>query len=403
MSENDAYKHARPSHAIVLAQTQAGLKNMFRLVSMSNVAYFYRVPRIPRSQLEKYREGLLIGSACDSGEVFTAMMQKGYAEAKEKAKFYDYLEVQPKAAYQPLIDSGLIQNRTNLEEILGNMVKLGDELGKPVVVTGDVHYLNPEDGIYRHILINSQGGANPLNRQKLPDVHFRTTNEMLDDYQFLGEEKAKEIVVTNSNKIADEIQDVHPLKDKLYTPRMEGAEDEIQRRTMNTAHEWYGKDLPELVQHRLDRELKSIIGNGFSVIYLIAQRLVAKSNKDGYLVGSRGSVGSSLVATLTGITEINPLPPHYRCPNCQHSEFFTKGEYSSGFDLPEKNCPECGTLMIGDGHDIPFETFLGFTGNKVPDIDLNFSGDYQPIAHNYTKVLFGEKKRVPGRNHWHGG
>ncbi len=391
ISENDAYKHARPSHAIVLAQTQAGLKNMFRLVSMSNVAYFYRVPRIPRSQLKKYREGLLIGSACDSGEVFTAMMQKGYAEAKEKAKFYDYLEVQPKAAYQPLIDSGLIQNRTNLEEILGNMVKLGDELGKPVVVTGDVHYLNPEDGIYRHILINSQGGANPLNRQKLPDVHFRTTNEMLDDYQFLGEEKAKEIVVTNSNKIADEIQDVHPLKDKLYTPRMEGAEDEIQRRTMNTAHEWYGKDLPELVQHRLDRELKSIIGNGFSVIYLIAQRLVAKSNKDGYLVGSRGSVGSSLVATLTGITEINPLPPHYRCPNCQHSEFFTKGEYSSGFDLPEKNCPECGTLMIGDGHDIPFETFLGFTGNKVPDIDLNFSGDYQPIAHNYTKVLFGEK------------
>lgn len=391
MSENDAYKHARPSHAIVLAQTQAGLKNMFRLVSMSNVEYFYRVPRIPRSQLEKYREGLLIGSACDSGEVFTAMMQKGYAEAKEKAKFYDYLEVQPKAAYQPLIDSGLIQNRTNLEEILGNMVKLGDELGKPVVVTGDVHYLNPEDGIYRHILINSQGGANPLNRQKLPDVHFRTTNEMLEDYKFLGEEKAKEVVVTNSNKIADEIQDVHPLKDKLYTPRMEGAEDEIQKRTMNTAHEWYGKDLPELVQHRLDRELKSIIGNGFSVIYLIAQRLVAKSNKDGYLVGSRGSVGSSLVATLTGITEINPLPPHYRCPNCQHSEFFTKGEYSSGFDLPEKNCPECGTLMIGDGHDIPFETFLGFTGNKVPDIDLNFSGDYQPIAHNYTKVLFGEK------------
>ncbi|ANZ61865.1 PolC-type DNA polymerase III [Secundilactobacillus paracollinoides] len=391
MSENDAYKHARPSHAIVLAQTQAGLKNMFRLVSMSNVEYFYRVPRIPRSQLEKYREGLLIGSACDSGEVFTAMMQKGYAEAKEKAKFYDYLEVQPKAAYQPLIDSGLIQNRTNLEEILGNMVKLGDELGKPVVVTGDVHYLNPEDGIYRHILINSQGGANPLNRQKLPDVHFRTTNEMLEDYKFLGEEKAKEVVITNSNKIADEIQDVHPLKDKLYTPRMEGAEDEIQKRTMNTAHEWYSKDLPELVQHRLDRELKSIIGNGFSVIYLIAQRLVAKSNKDGYLVGSRGSVGSSLVATLTGITEINPLPPHYRCPNCQHSEFFTKGEYSSGFDLPEKNCPECGTLMIGDGHDIPFETFLGFTGNKVPDIDLNFSGDYQPIAHNYTKVLFGEK------------
>ncbi|MCH5461257.1 PolC-type DNA polymerase III [Lactobacillus sp. LC28-10] len=391
MSENDAYKHARPSHAIILAQTQTGLKNLFKLVSESNVDYFYRVPRMPRSRIEALREGLMIGSACDSGEVFTAMMQKGYVEARSKAKFYDYLEVQPLAAYKPLIDSGLIQNRKNLEEILTNMVKLGEELDKPVVVTGDTHYLNPEDAIYRKILINSQGGANPLNRQELPDVHFRTTDELLADYNFLGEDKAKEIVVTNSNAIADQIDDVHPLKDKLYTPRMEGAEDEIRERTMNTAHEWYGDPLPELVQHRLDRELKSIIGNGFSVIYLIAQRLVAKSNKDGYLVGSRGSVGSSLVATMTGITEVNPLPPHYRCPNCQYSKFYTKGEYSSGFDLPEQNCPKCGTLMIGDGHNIPFETFLGFTGNKVPDIDLNFSGDYQPIAHNYTKVLFGEK------------
>ncbi|GAA3603986.1 DNA polymerase III subunit alpha [Secundilactobacillus similis DSM 23365 = JCM 2765] len=391
MSDNDAYKHARPSHAIILAQTQEGLKNLFKLVSMSNVKYFYRVPRVPRSLLEQYREGLLIGSACDSGEVFTAMMQKGYAEARQKAKFFDYLEVQPTAAYKPLIDSGLIQNKKNLQEILANMVKLGDDLDKPVVVTGDTHYLDEHDSIYRKILIHSQGGANPLNRQELPDVHFRTTDELLADYDFLGAETAKKLVVTNTHLIADKIDEVHPLKDKLYTPRMEGAEDEIRERTINTAHEWYGDPLPEIVQHRLDRELKSIIGNGFSVIYLIAQRLVHKSNKDGYLVGSRGSVGSSLVATMTGITEVNPLPPHYRCPNCQHSEFFTKGEYSSGFDLPEKNCPECGTLMIGDGHDIPFETFLGFTGNKVPDIDLNFSGDYQPIAHNYTKVLFGEK------------
>lgn len=278
-----------------------------------------------------------------------------------------------------------------MEEIVRNMVKLGHDLNKPVVATGDVHFLNPDDYIYRKILIHSQGGANPLNRQELPDVHFMTTDEMLTDFAYLGEETAKEIVVTNTQKIADDIDEVHPLKDKLYTPRMEGAEDEIRQRTMDTAHAMYGDPLPELVQHRVDRELKSIIGNGFSVIYLIAQRLVAKSNKDGYLVGSRGSVGSSLVATLTGITEVNPLPPHYRCPKCQYSHFYTKGEYSSGYDLPEKDCPECGTLMIGDGHNIPFETFLGFKGNKVPDIDLNFSGDYQPIAHNYTKVLFGEK------------
>ena len=391
MNDNDAYKHARPTHAILLAQTQEGLKNMFKLVSLSNVEYFYRVPRIPRSALEKYREGLLIGSACSNGEVFTAMMQKGKAEAKAKAELYDYLEIQPTVAYKPLIDSEMIKDKKNLEEILTNMVELGEELGKPVVATGDVHYLDAHDYIYRKVLINSQGGANPLNRQTFPDLHFLTTDEMLTDLEFLGEEKAQEVVVTNTNHIADQIDEVHPLKDKLYTPKMDGAEDEIQRRTMDTAHELYGKELPEIVDERLQKELKSIIGNGFSVIYLIAQRLVAKSNKDGYLVGSRGSVGSSLVATLTGITEVNPLPPHYRCPNCQYSQFFTKGEYSSGYDLPVKECPECGTTMIGDGHDIPFETFLGFTGNKVPDIDLNFSGDYQPIAHNYTKVLFGEK------------
>ena len=391
MTDNDAYRHARPSHAILLAKTQAGLKNMFKIVSLSNVDYFYRVPRVPRTQLEKFRDGIIVGSACSSGEVFTAMMQKGMDEARQKARFYDYLEVQPKRAYAPLIESGLIADNENLEKIITNMVKLGDELKKPVVATGDVHYLNPQDYIYRKILINSQGGANPLNRQELPDLHFLTTDEMLGDFEFLGKEKAEEIVVTNTNKIADEIDDVHPLKDKLYTPRMEGAEDEIKTRTMNTAHAWYGDPLPKIVSDRLATELKSIIGNGFSVIYLIAQRLVAKSNKDGYLVGSRGSVGSSLVATLTGITEVNPLPPHYRCPKCQHTEFFTKGEYSSGYDLPHKKCPECGTKMIGDGHNIPFETFLGFTGNKVPDIDLNFSGDYQPIAHNYTKVLFGEK------------
>ncbi|GEP18621.1 PolC-type DNA polymerase III [Pediococcus argentinicus] len=391
MSENDAYKHARPNHVVILVKNQTGLKNLFKLVSLSNIKYYYRVPRIPRSQLEKYREGLIVGSACSSGEVFTSMMQKGYSEARQKAKFYDYLEVMPKPVYQPLIDQELVRDNKRLEEIIKNIVKLGDELDKPVVATGDVHYLNPEDYIYRKILIHSQGGANPLNRSELPDVHFRSTDEMLEDFSFLGEEVAHKIVVENTQEIANSIDDVSPVKEKLYTPKVPGAEDRIKQLTMDQAHALYGDELPEIVSDRLDKELTSIIGNGFSVIYLIAQRLVHKSNKDGYLVGSRGSVGSSLVATMSGITEVNPLPPHYRCPDCQYSEFYTKGEYGSGFDLPDKKCPKCGALMIGDGQDIPFETFLGFKGDKVPDIDLNFSGDYQPIAHNYMQVLFGKE------------
>lgn len=392
VGENDAYKHEHPSHVTILAQTQEGLKNLFKLASQSMVKYFYRVPRITRSLLDKYREGLLVGSACANGEVFTAMMQKGYTIAKQKAEYYDFLEVQPKSLYQPLIDQELIKDNDNLEEIISNMVKLSHEINKPLVASGDVHFMNKEDAIYRKILIHSQGGANPLNRLKrLPEAYFRTTNEVMDEFEFLGEDVAKEIVVQNPNMIADKIDEISPVKDKLYTPHMEGAEDDIQNLTMNTAHDWYGEDLPEIVQARLDKELKSVIGNGFSVIYLISQKLVYKSNKDGYLVGSRGSVGSSLVATLTGITEVNPLPPHYRCPQCKWSHFYENGEFGSGYDLPDKNCPNCGTVLIKDGQEIPFETFLGFKGNKVPDIDLNFSGDYQPIAHNYTKVLFGEK------------
>lgn len=392
MAENDAYKHARPFHVTLLAQTQAGLKNLFKLVSYSNVRYFHRVPRIPRTLLTKYREGLLLGTACSSGEVFTAMMEKGYAPALKKARYYDFIEVQPKANYAPLLEQHVITDEAHLEDILKNMVKLGDDLDKPVVATGDVHYLDEHDGVYRKILINSQGGANPLNRTHRPDVHFRTTDEMLKAFSFLGDEKAHEIVVDNTHRVADMVDDdIRPVKDRLYTPHMKGAEQEIQDRTWHTAKAWYGDPLPKLVQDRVRLELNSIVKNGFSVIYLIAQRLVAKSNKDGYLVGSRGSVGSSVVATLSGITEVNPLPPHYRCPKCQYTHFYTKGEYSSGFDLPERHCPKCGALLVKDGHDIPFQTFLGFKGNKVPDIDLNFSGDYQPIAHNYMKVLFGEK------------
>lgn len=392
MTDNDAYRHARPFHVTILTRTQAGLKNLFKLVSLSNVTYFARVPRIPRSVLTKYREGLLLGTACSSGEVFTAMMEKGYTEAKRKAQYYDFIEVQPKPNYAPLLEQKVIADDEHLEDILKNMVKLGQEMDKPVVATGDVHYIDPHDAIYRQILINSQGGANPLNRTHRPDVHFRTTDEMLQEFNFLGEQTAHQIVVTNTHQVADLIDDdIRPVKDKLYTPHMKGAEQEIQDRTWSTAKAWYGDPLPKLVRDRVELELNSIVKNGFSVIYLIAQRLVAKSNKDGYLVGSRGSVGSSVVATLSGITEVNPLPPHYRCPKCQYCHFYTKGEYSSGFDLPERKCPKCGTLMVKDGHDIPFQTFLGFKGNKVPDIDLNFSGDYQPIAHNYMKVLFGEK------------
>lgn len=387
----NSIKAARPFHATILVKTQAGLKNLFKLISMSNIKYFHaKEPRIPRSELVKLREGLLIGTACDKGEVFVAMMQKGYEEAKEKAKFYDYIEVMPKPVYAPLIEQELVKNEADLEDIIKQLIQIGQELNKPVVATGNVHYLNEQDSIYRKILINSMGGANPLNRHQLPKVHFRTTDEMLSEFQFLGADVAEEIVVAAPNALADSCEKVIPVKDKLYTPKIPGSEEEITELSYKRAKELYGDPLPDIVQKRLEKELKSIIGNGFSVIYLIAQKLVHKSNEDGYLVGSRGSVGSSLVATMTGITEVNPLAPHYHCPNCKYSEFYEDGSYGSGFDMPEKKCPQCGTRLKKDGHDIPFETFLGFHGDKVPDIDLNFSGDYQASAHNYTKVLFGE-------------
>lgn len=388
---NGSWQRTRPFHCTILAKNQTGLKNLYKLVSLSHIDYFYRSARIPRSKLIEYREGLLIGSACDQGEVFEGMMQKSPDEVEEIAKFYDYLEVQPLTNYEHLIANELVSDEEALKEIVSNIISLGDKLELPVVATGNVHYLNEEDAIYREILIHSQGGANPLNRQKLPPVHFRTTDEMLACFQFLGNEKAEKIVVENTQYIASLIEDVRPLPTELCTPEIPGAEEEIRSMSYRKAKEIYGEPLPEIVEKRLEKELKSIIGHGFAVIYLISHKLVKKSLIDGYLVGSRGSVGSSFVATMTEITEVNPLPPHYVCPNCKHSYFFDDGSVASGYDLPDKDCPECGTQYKKDGQDIPFETFLGFKGDKVPDIDLNFSGEYQARAHNYTKELFGEE------------
>jgi DNA polymerase III subunit alpha, Gram-positive type len=386
----DTYKRARPSHCTILATDDEGLKNLFKLVSYSHMDYFFRVPRIPRSLLVKHRKGLLVGSGCSNGEVFQGLMQKSPDEVEEIAKFYDYLEIHPKAVYSHLIDMELIRDEWNMEDIMRKLLKLGKAVDIPVCATGNVHYLDENDAMFRKVLVRSQGGANPLNRHSLPAVHFRTTDEMLAEFAFLGEHIAEEIVIDNPRKIMERIGEVQPIKDDLYTPKIEGAEEEVKDLSYSMAHELYGEDLPEIVVERLEKELTSIIGNGFSVVYLISHKLVKRSLDDGYLVGSRGSVGSSFVATMMEITEVNPLPPHYVCPACKKAEWFTDGSVSSGYDLPDKTCADCDVPLRKDGQDIPFETFLGFEGDKVPDIDLNFSGDYQANAHNYTKELFGE-------------
>lgn len=385
----DDYKRARPNHCIILAQNQAGLKNLYKLISLAHIDYFHRVPRIPRSVLTKYRDGLIIGSGCSEGEVFTAVMQKSPEEVEQVASFYDYLEIQPVANYEHLLERELVKGRDHIKELLTKIVQLGKKLNKPVVATGNVHYLNKEDAIYRKILMTTLGGAAPIKPDLLPPVHFRTTDEMLKEFQFLGEEEAFEVVVKNTRLIAEQIEEIRPIPDALYTPKIEGAEEAIREMSYAKAKSIYGDPLPEIVEKRLEKELASIIGHGFAVIYLISHKLVKKSLEDGYLVGSRGSVGSSFVATMTEITEVNPLPPHYVCLNCHYSQFFDDGTVGSGFDLPDKDCPQCGEPLLKDGHDIPFETFLGFKGDKVPDIDLNFSGEYQPIAHKYTQELFG--------------
>lgn len=399
----DHLKHLRPSHVIALVKNSAGLKDLYRLISFSHIDFLAEVPKIPRSYLEKYRENLLLGSACFNGEIFDAARTKSRAQLLEKAKFYDYLEVQPPENYSYLVHMGEMSEEQVIRAI-HDIIDVADELGKPVVATGDVHYANPEDKKFRDVFIYAKGngGVNhpmmPYSRQKEdgdipyfenPDQHYRSTKEMLDAFSFLGEEKAREIVIKNTNRIADCIGEVKPVKDKLYVPKIDNSEKLLSDLCYQTAHEVYGDPLPKVVADRLEQELKGIIGSGYSVTYYIAYKIIKKANEDGYMVGSRGSVGSSFAATMAKITEVNPLPPHYHCPKCKFTEFPENPGVTSGFDLPEKKCPKCGCDMIHDGQDIPFATFLGFNADKVPDIDLNFPGDYQPRAHLLTKDLLG--------------
>ncbi|QLF54947.1 PolC-type DNA polymerase III [Streptococcus sp. oral taxon 061] len=397
----DSYKKARVKHATIYVKNQVGLKNIFKLVSLSNTQYFEGVPRIPRTVLDAHREGLILGSACTEGEVFDAVVSQGVDAAVEVAKYYDFIEVMPPAIYAPLIAKEQVKDMEELHTIIKSLIEVGDRLGKPVLATGNVHYLEPEDEIYREIIVRSLGQGAMINRTighgeaaqpaPLPKAHFRTTNEMLDEFAFLGEDLARKIVIENTNALAEIFEPVEVVKGDLYTPFIDKAEETVAELTYKKAFEIYGNPLPDIVDLRIEKELTSILGNGFAVIYLASQMLVHRSNERGYLVGSRGSVGSSFVATMIGITEVNPLSPHYVCGQCQYSEFITDGSYGSGFDMPDKDCPNCGHKLSKNGQDIPFETFLGFDGDKVPDIDLNFSGEDQPSAHLDVRDIFGEE------------
>ncbi len=432
-SSPDTIRKAKSYHGIILVKNETGRVNLYRLVSDAHIKYFNRRPRIPMSEIEKYREGLIIGSACSSGQLYSAILDGASDEELGRlVNFFDYLEIQPVGNNKYLIDNPK-EDRINSVEDLRNInrqiIELGEKYDKPVVATGDVHFLDPEDAIYRTIIQEGSvpgGGSDKkksdaelaeiekrhrefiaedgskltpvqVEMKKQPPLYFKTTEEMLEEFEYLGSEKAKEVVITNTNMIADMIDKISPVRPDKCPPVIENSDKILREICENRAHEIYGPELPDIVRDRLDRELDSIIGNGYSVMYVIAQKLVWKSNDDGYLVGSRGSVGSSFAATMAGITEVNPLPPHYICPHCYYTEFDSErvNKYAdagtSGCDMPDADCPKCGTRMIKEGHDIPFETFLGFNGDKEPDIDLNFSGEYQPNAHAYIEEIFGKE------------
>ncbi|MBO7364656.1 MAG: PHP domain-containing protein, partial [Lachnospiraceae bacterium] len=388
----EALKTLHPYHVILLAANETGRVNLYKLVSASCLEYFGgrpARPKIPKSLLSAHREGLIVGSACSAGELFSAVLDGASEETlRQIVSYYDYLEVQPLGNNEYLFRDGAHDVRTeeDLQALNRKILELGERYGKPVCATGDVHFLNPEDALYRAIL---QAGSGYKESEEQPPLYLRTTEEMLKEFEYLGAEKAYEIVVTNTNLIADRIEKIAPVRPDKCPPVIPHADEDLRDACFRRAHALYGDPLPKIVQDRLDRELTSIIGNGYAVMYMIAEKLVSKSVNDGYLVGSRGSVGSSLAATMSGITEVNPLKPHYRCPSCRYSEFDSEEtaafERKAGCDMPDKDCPVCGTKMVKDGFNIPLEKFLGFKGDKEPDIDLNFSGEYQSKAHAYTE------------------
>lgn len=398
-SQTVNYKKLKAYHAIILAKDYVGLRNLYELISLSHIDYYFRRPRIPKSKLIQHREGLILGSACEAGELYRALLDKKPKQViEELVNFYDYLEIQPLGNNRFMIESPKVEGVHSMEDIIAinkQIVALGEEHNKPVVATCDVHFIDPQDAAFRKIIMAAEGFADA---DKQAPLYFRTTKEMLKEFTYLGEEKAREIVITNTNKIADMIEKIKPIPDDTFPPKIEGADEELRQICMDKAISIYGDPLPPIVQDRLETELNSIISNGYAVLYIIAQKLVWKSVADGYLVGSRGSVGSSFAANMAGITEVNSLPPHYICDHCKYSDFESETvkafamEEASGCDMPDKDCPVCGHKLRKDGHDIPFQTFLGFEGDKEPDIDLNFSGDYQQQAHAYTEVLFGKGK-----------